>query len=39
MASLFKNVGENPPHVTWSKSNAEFEGGKYDGIFMYEGCL
>ena len=39
MASLFKNVGKNPPHVTWIKNNTEFEGGEYDGIFLYEGCL
>jgi len=39
MASLFKNVGKNPPHVTWIKNITEFEGGEYDGIVMYEGCL
>ena len=28
MASLAKNVGENPRHVPWNNKNTEFEGGR-----------
>ena len=39
MGPLAQNAGDNLRHVPWNNNNIEYEGGRQNGLFVYEDSL